>query len=831
MTTFATRSLLLLFLAAAASGQEAVRAGRLQVMLTPDSPLGRTDAPRWVHVKTVWDGGGLLEGRLDLEIRDHHSSLGRFLGGELVLPGGEQDFRVMLPGLRRHYGYGECEALIRFARPGGNVEKLGTEPYRIGDQHTRVISLAASRPNKGGDETWLRFVNSLRLDRFNPKRDAKTLPRLRSSVAHLAREDFPVRPHGYLAYDLAVFSDKAFPALSGAQLEALGAWVAAGGSACILCAPELPPAHRRFLSRVAGRAGGGTDSGVGSAGKARYLTYGLGRIAIAEPAVLQRNADGIGRRRMAAFLWKAREAQVRTIVRDGKWGRDQARRTGRRYHWGWTGSSPILNRQGRLPLHPLMPPGGYDFARHLLPKSVRVVPLSIIVLLLFLLVVSIGPMEYWLLGLVRARPLTWVVFPATCLLFTWVIVAAGNYYIGKKDHTRVLRIIDTDSSGRSLRENRLELIFAAKNRRWERSLRNAVFATMDANRFVRRGDHYAPHFAGDTETLPPVHRGRYPERYAVNTALKQWRPALTRQLLIGIGETTPWKLPQEPRFGGKDGSEGTLKTFLEANLGFDGGVYLIGEGRVFALKAAPPFGTGELPHLVPPYDPSRRGYCPTHVVPAIEEETDSSVRSMADRAESVIEDVLALTDLTDKRDARVDGLSRGMKQRLGLARVLLHDPDLLLLDEPASGLDPRARIEIRELLKELRSMGKTVLISSHILHELSELCTCIGIVEAGKMVAEGSLSDIYDQLGVRRTVHVQVKDPGEDLARDIGAIEGVDSVERQVDRFAISIDEQKLSATELHDRIHALGARIFMFQPEAMDMETVFMKLTEGKTA
>lgn len=209
----------------------------------------------------------------------------------------------------------------------------------------------------------------------------------------------------------------------------------------------------------------------------------------------------------------------------------------------------------------------------------------------------------------------------------------------------------------------------------------------------------------------------------------------------------------------------------------------------------------------------------------------AAYRLPPDRAAAVIDDVLALTDLTGKVDAQVDGLSRGMKQRLGLARVLLHDPDLLLLDEPASGLDPRARIEIRELLKELRSMGKTVLISSHILHELSELCTCIGIVEAGTMVAEGSLTDIYDQLGIRRTVHVQVLDPGENLARDIGAIRGVDRVERQVDRFAVHIDEQALTVTELHDRIHALGARIFMFQPEAMDMETVFMKLTEGRTA
>ncbi len=110
------------------------------------------------------------------------------------------------------------------------------------------------------------------------------------------------------------------------------------------------------------------------------------------------------------------------------------------------------------------------------------------------------------------------------------------------------------------------------------------------------------------------------------------------------------------------------------------------------------------------------------------------------RRKKLVGSVLELTDLTEKIDAPVDALSRGMKQRLGLARVLLHDPDFILLDEPASGLDPRARIEIRELLKELRNMGKTILISSHILHELSQLCTRVGIIEAGRMVAEGSTS-------------------------------------------------------------------------------------------
>src|SRR5690606_2468564 len=199
--------------------------------------------------------------------------------------------------------------------------------------------------------------------------------------------------------------------------------------------------------------------------------------------------------------------------------------------------------------------------------------------------------------------------------------------------------------------------------------------------------------------------------------------------------------------------------------------------------------------------------------------------------ERTIRDVLALTDLTDKRDEPVDGLSRGMKQRLALARVLLHDPDLLLLDEPASGLDPRARIEVRELLKALQGMGKTILISSHILHELAQLCTRIGIIEAGQMVTAGSLEEIYSSLGLLQVVHTQILNLTDDLVGRIRRIPGVESVETQVDRVSIRLRAGQLSPETLHDAVYNLGARIRMFQPEAMDMETAFMKLTEGKTA
>jgi len=201
------------------------------------------------------------------------------------------------------------------------------------------------------------------------------------------------------------------------------------------------------------------------------------------------------------------------------------------------------------------------------------------------------------------------------------------------------------------------------------------------------------------------------------------------------------------------------------------------------------------------------------------------------RRKGVIDDVLALTDLTHKASSPVDGLSRGMKQRLALARVLLHDPDVLLLDEPASGLDPRARIEVRELLVALKEMGKTILISSHILHELSQLCTRIGIIETGQMVAQGSLQDIFRKLQLLRMIHVRFENPADDLRERVERIPGVETVEKQVDRWAIRLHEDQTSVADLHQALVDEKTRISMFQPEAMDMETAFMKLTEGKTA
>src|SRR5919202_1431163 len=156
----------------------------------------------------------------------------------------------------------------------------------------------------------------------------------------------------------------------------------------------------------------------------------------------------------------------------------------------------------------------------------------------------------------------------------------------------------------------------------------------------------------------------------------------------------------------------------------------------------------------------------------------SAYRIKGPARKKICEEVLELVDLTYKRDALVTSLSRGMTQRLGLARVLLHDPQVLLLDEPASGLDPRARIEMRGLLKELRKMGKTILVSSHILPELADICNKIGIIERGKLLFDGDVDTAIRQVRQKHVFLVSVgRDHNELAAKKLqgyAEVEGVD---------------------------------------------------------
>ncbi len=199
----------------------------------------------------------------------------------------------------------------------------------------------------------------------------------------------------------------------------------------------------------------------------------------------------------------------------------------------------------------------------------------------------------------------------------------------------------------------------------------------------------------------------------------------------------------------------------------------------------------------------------------------------------VVGEVLELTDLASKRASDVNGLSRGMQQRLSVARVLLHDPKVLLMDEPSSGLDPRARIEMRELLKELRRMGKTILISSHILFELAELCTAVGIVEQGKLLFSGGIAEMLARAGTGGIVHVVVDERPKEAAALLQGVRGILKVtlerEEKAIRIDLTIDPQVgLSISDIPSRLIAQGFRVARFSHEQVNLETAFMRLTKG---
>ena len=198
-----------------------------------------------------------------------------------------------------------------------------------------------------------------------------------------------------------------------------------------------------------------------------------------------------------------------------------------------------------------------------------------------------------------------------------------------------------------------------------------------------------------------------------------------------------------------------------------------------------------------------------------------------------VDQVLDLVDLGYKRDALVTSLSRGMTQRLGLARVLLHDPQVLLLDEPASGLDPRARIEMRELIKELRGMNKTIMVSSHILPELADICNKIGIIERGKLLFNGTTDEAIRQVRQKRVYIVSVgKEQNELAARKLEAFSEIESVEvkNQAEFVRATLRDGQEDGSFIAERLIHDGYRLRSFKEEEVNLEDVFLGITKGIT-
>ncbi len=197
-----------------------------------------------------------------------------------------------------------------------------------------------------------------------------------------------------------------------------------------------------------------------------------------------------------------------------------------------------------------------------------------------------------------------------------------------------------------------------------------------------------------------------------------------------------------------------------------------------------------------------------------------------ERRRKIVDDLLSLIGLTDRKDQLVDTLSRGLKQRACLARALVHDPAVLLLDEPASGLDPRARVEMREILRELRNMGKTIVISSHILPELTELCTMVGIIDHGRMRATGAVGEVIARLTSGRKLRIKVLGPKEqaaDILTPLPSIQKVDVVDGVIEA---EFQGDEAAASAILGALTSAGVQVASFSEIDRGLEDAFLKAT-----
>lgn len=194
----------------------------------------------------------------------------------------------------------------------------------------------------------------------------------------------------------------------------------------------------------------------------------------------------------------------------------------------------------------------------------------------------------------------------------------------------------------------------------------------------------------------------------------------------------------------------------------------------------------------------------------------------------ITDDLLELVDLSHKREAYVDSLSRGMKQRLCLARSLVHNPRLLVLDEPASGMDPRARVEMKEILKNLKGMGKTIIISSHILPELAELCTSIGIIDKGRIVISGSVADIMQQVYSKKVIKLKVRDKTDDAVMILKEYPFIDKLISGEDTIQAGFEGGDEEMSRVLAALVSRGIPVVSFAQLDGNLEDVFMKVTKG---
>lgn len=576
--------------------------GTLALKLQPALAAIRSDAPFSIDLELESTFPELIEGNLDLTFVDDREVRLRLDTGLLAVPSGQKSFRLFLPAMAARQERANFVVNAVFHAPRGPID-LGTHDLVVPLRGQRQFLMAAAGL---GDSTIDHFTRHLGLDMFRPA-DAGRSSLLTLPVA-LDRQALPVDPIGLYQFDVLVFAGEYFSRLSGRQLELISDWIETGGGVVVVPTGVLTRSHIEFLDRLAGGDGRSPRFVPDEFGRLRSrkpgskdwmiaCRHGYGRALIlrALPAFdaggSLTGVDAAAWKRAVCFLWNVRPAQIAEILKNGNWllptptsEVEPTLPSAKRYQWlNGSGSAKIQGPTGgmaagkprvsyhwnyseyddRAPLHPQKFTEGDALRALLFPDEVRVVPFRVVATILTLFLLAIAPADYLLLGLVRRRKYTWVLFPALCVVFTITTVWVARHYTGTTDRRGALAIVDIGQKGTPLRTTRIEHIITAGTHPISTEVKHGLFSMTEVQplgtpktAFAVTSAPPSPVASGTRslvtvlpgtpddddriENADPVSMvGTLPSAYTATRLSRQWSPSMDRVTVTSAQEDLP----------------------------------------------------------------------------------------------------------------------------------------------------------------------------------------------------------------------------------------------------------------------------------------------------
>ena len=579
-----------LALVLALAGSVSAQDKRLAISLEPLVPTCRSGAPLPIEWRCTWNGTGILEGEIQFDISDSSQRLGSFTTGTIVLSGGEQRFRQLLPPMEVVDQYEQADIEVRFVTKSQTI-RLGNQSVRIPRRQQGVFAIAAC-------DAWdiavaapaAILAQHLEMEQFDPQRADLNRPVTARPITTVSTraspQSLPTDPLNYTGYDMVVVAGDGFGALRDSQLQALRQWVEAGGSLLISPTGALQGHHLAFLNGLIAKSisnstpytldGNGrlVDSVSRSEETARRLRTGLGRTAILRTEALPdfETQDWL---KTVKFLWKFR-------------------------------TKPVVSREKNLSAAAslaLPRSSGNQFVRLLMPKTVHTLPLGWMGGILALYIACVGPLDYFLLGRLRMRKWTWVLFPVLTLAFAVSIVWMSNQTMQRGNVRKSVVILDVIEGNKVSRMNRFELLFLGSGQTAETQANRALFVPMNTQQYDLPEDLQIARQRGvlrSSLVSAPRYAGWIPGQCTVSQDIPQWTPQLNRMMTIAPAPADypagfDWDAISVADLDG-DKPRQALQAKVQAAFGPEAAMYVLKKGQHFSGSTGPPVEWKEFGH-------------------------------------------------------------------------------------------------------------------------------------------------------------------------------------------------------------------------------------------